>query len=184
MSIPLVQNNEKDSINTSIIAIKRQIERINMLLGLSNSEEIDTSKFATKEELQQAVTDLQPVDEVTADNMHSVTSNAVASAIQRIKSYFTTEQPTGGKWIDGKPIYRKVIEQNFGTGQTIITHNLGISRYIDVRVFVGSVQYVNSYLSSQYNISVFDLNVNTFAVTCNSWVGSGYIILEYTKTTD
>jgi hypothetical protein len=81
MSIPLVQNNEKDSINTSIIAIKRQIERINTLLGLSNSEEIDTSVFATKDELQQAVTDLQPVDEVTADNMHSVTSNAVAVAI-------------------------------------------------------------------------------------------------------
>ena len=80
MSIPLVQNNEKDSINTSIIAIKRNIERINMLLGLSNSEEIDTSKFATKEELQQAVTDLAPVDEVTVDNMHSVTSNAVATA--------------------------------------------------------------------------------------------------------
>ena len=81
MSIPLVQNNEKDSINTSIIAIKRNIERINMLLGLSNSEEIDTSKFATKEELQQAVTDLQPVDEVAVDNMHSVTSNAVSRAI-------------------------------------------------------------------------------------------------------
>jgi hypothetical protein len=81
MSIPLVQNNEKDSINTSIIAIKRQIERINTLLGLSNSEEIDTSVFATKDELQQAVTDLQPVDEVTADNMQSVTSNAVRNAI-------------------------------------------------------------------------------------------------------
>ena len=81
MSIPLVQNNEKDSINTSIIAIKRNIERINMLLGLSNSEEIDTSKFATKEELQQAVTDLQPVDEVALNNMQSVTSNAVAKAL-------------------------------------------------------------------------------------------------------
>ena len=83
MSIPLVQNNEKDSINTSIIAIKRNIERINMLLGLSNSEEIDTSKFATKEELQQAVTDLQPVNEVAVDNMHSVTSNAVANELKR-----------------------------------------------------------------------------------------------------
>jgi hypothetical protein len=77
MSIPLIQKPDKDDINTSIIAIKRNIERINMLLGLSNSEEIDTSKFATKEELQQAVTDLQPVDEVAIDNMHSVTSNAV-----------------------------------------------------------------------------------------------------------
>ena len=69
MSIPLVQNNDKDAINTSIIAIKRNIERINMLLGLSNSEEIDTSEFVKKSEI---------VDEVTVDNMHSVTSNAVA----------------------------------------------------------------------------------------------------------
>ena len=35
MSIPLVQEATKDAINTSIIAIKRNIERINMLLGLS-----------------------------------------------------------------------------------------------------------------------------------------------------
>ena len=87
MSIPLVQNNEKDSINTSIIAIKRQIERINALLGLSNSEEIDTSVFATKTELEDAVTqvetDLAPVDEVTVGNMQSVTSNAVAGALPK-----------------------------------------------------------------------------------------------------
>lgn len=88
MSIPLVQNNEKDSINTSIIAIKRNIERINMLLGLSNSEEIDTSKFATKDELQQAVTDLQPVNEVAVDNMQSVTSNAVYEVTKNIDSWY------------------------------------------------------------------------------------------------
>ena len=91
MSIPLVQNNEKDSINTSIIAIKRQIERINALLGLSNSEEIDTSVFATKTELEDAVTqvetDLAPVDEVTADNMQSVTSNAVYQQTQLIDEW-------------------------------------------------------------------------------------------------
>ena len=87
MSIPLIQKPEKDDINTSIIAIKRNIERINMLLGLSNSEEIDTSKFATKEELQQAVTDLQPVDEVAVDNMHSVTSNAVANYANKVIKY-------------------------------------------------------------------------------------------------
>jgi len=70
MSIPLVQKAEKDDINTSIIAIKRNIERINMLLGLSNSEEIDTSEFVKKSDI---------VDEVTLDNMQSVTSNAVAN---------------------------------------------------------------------------------------------------------
>ena len=91
MSIPLVQEATKDAINTSIIAIKRNIERINMLLGLSNSEEIDTSKFATKEELQQAVTDLQPVDEVALNNMHSVTSNAVYKKMNDITEITTEE---------------------------------------------------------------------------------------------
>lgn len=81
MSIPLVQENTKDAINTSIIAIKRNIERINNLLGLSGSEEIDTSIFATKEELETLETALQPVDEVTVGNMQSVTSNAVARAL-------------------------------------------------------------------------------------------------------
>ena len=86
MSIPLVQNNEKDSINTSIIAIKRNIERINMLLGLVDSGSPDLSGLATKQELEDAITqvetDLAPVDEVTSGNMQSVTSNAVAGALE------------------------------------------------------------------------------------------------------
>lgn len=77
MSIPLIQKPEKDDINTSIIAIKRNIERINMLLGLSNSEEIDTSEFVKKSEI---------TDEVTIGNMQSVTSNAVAEALQNVSS--------------------------------------------------------------------------------------------------
>ena len=87
MSIPLVQNNEKDSINTSIIAIKRNIERINMLLGLSNSEEIDTSEFVKKSDI---------VDEVTVGNMQSVTSNAVAkyTSSETIEVTYSGTNPT------------------------------------------------------------------------------------------
>ena len=91
MSIPLIQKPEKDDINTSIIAIKRNIERINMLLGLSNSEEIDTSEFVKKSDIVDVVeagnmnpvtsNAVVPVDEVTVGNMQSVTSNAVAKAI-------------------------------------------------------------------------------------------------------
>ena len=79
MSIPLAKDNSKDSINTSIIAIKRNIERINMLLGLSNSEEIDTSEFVKKSDI---------VDEVTVGNMHSVTSNAVAEKIKGLIKHY------------------------------------------------------------------------------------------------
>lgn len=87
MSIPLVQDSNKDSINTSIIAIKRNIERINMLLGLvdSGGSDPDLSGLATKQELQDAVNSLQPVDEVTLDNMQSVTSNAVAENFIHLK---------------------------------------------------------------------------------------------------
>lgn len=83
MSIPLINEVNKNDINTSIIAIKKDLERINTLLGLNNTEEIDTSIFATKEELEQAKTDLAPVDTVTSGNMHSVTSNAVYNALIR-----------------------------------------------------------------------------------------------------
>jgi hypothetical protein len=48
-----------------------------MLLGLVDNDSPDLSGFATKQELQDAVTELQPVDEVTVGNMQSVTSNAV-----------------------------------------------------------------------------------------------------------
>ena len=86
MSIPLVQEATKDAINTSIIAIKRNIERINMLLGLVDSGSPDLSGLATKQELEDAITqvetDLAPVDEVTSGNMQSVTSNAVAKATE------------------------------------------------------------------------------------------------------
>jgi hypothetical protein len=126
MSIPLVQNNEKDSINTSIIAIKRNIERINMLLGLVDNDSPDLSGFATKQELQDAVTELQPVDEVTVGNMQSVTSNAVAvdyNKVQKSLSYETTEIiETIGTYYQGKHIYKALFlsNNNWGGVQTAV----------------------------------------------------------------
>ena len=200
MSIPLVQNNEKDSINTSLIAIKRQIERINMLLGLSNSEEIDTSKFATKEELQQAVTDLQPVDEVTLDNMQSVTSNAVAVA----NSYSTSETFTGRYWIDGKKIYRRVWDttaptvgvQNQFFEKSISIDFPNIKDVISARGFIVSRNYANimplPYIANTndwgaiyFRPSPEKTMVIHLGIDAGGHTGQPMkIILEYTKATD
>ena len=190
MSIPLIQKPEKDDINTSIIAIKRNIERINMLLGLSNSEEIDTSKFATKEELQQAVTDLQPVDEVALNNMHSVSSNAVADSL----SYSTTEQLTGGVWIDGKPIYRKVLSIPNPTVNTAFNyvHNLSMDTLVK---YYGRCKVVgekmafptfDSGANSALHNSLYYIYENSFDIICGwgSMVTDLTIVVEYTKTTD
>lgn len=187
MSIPLVQNNEKDSINTSIIAIKRNIERINMLLGLSNSEEIDTSKFATKDELQQAVTDLQPVNEVTVDNMHSVTSNAVAEA----NSYVVGQEvKTGGMFFDGanwKDVYRKVIDCGALPNNTdkYIFH--GISNLDFVIKMSGMAKDGAINVPLPYtNAIIFRTGAQICirSSTDVSFYTSSYVILEYTKTTD
>ena len=70
MSIPLIQDNQKDSINASLIAIKREEERLQALIAEADE------KIAQLNELKVNKSDI--VDEVTLNNMQSVTSNAVA----------------------------------------------------------------------------------------------------------
>ena len=184
MSIPLIQKPEKDDINTSIIAIKRNIERINMLLGLSNSEEIDTSKFATKDELQQAVTDLQPVNEVAVDNMHSVTSNAVAEAL----SYYTTEHKTGEYWIDGKPTYTIVILNP--QLATYLLQNVSeiinciIKRRIETSQDTSFVYYDGNAPTNSIFVSLSGGGVRLYNISGGWDTVIDWVYLKYTKTTD
>jgi hypothetical protein len=51
--------------------------------------------------------------------------NTVVNTIQDAQSYSTTEQKTGGKWIDGKDIYRRVFYSatNWATGTVVGTIN-------------------------------------------------------------
>lgn len=150
MSIPLVQNNEKDSINTSIIAIKRNIERINMLLGLSNSEEIDTSEFVKKSDI---------VDEVTVGNMQSLTSNAVAKCL----SYSTTEQKTGFVDTDGKDIYKK----------TYIFKNQSVVG--STNVLLGQISGFDVFNLRKVETVVFGLHNNTNKVYLGNMYSDIYI---------
>ena len=174
MSIPLVQEATKDAINTSIIAIKRNIERINMLLGLVDSGSPDLSGLATKQELQDAVTELQPVDEVTVGNMHSVTSNAVAEC----GIYSTEEVYTGKIWYDGKKIYRKCY------------YNLSISitnpnTWYDVMTYPTFIDTITDYITiankrAFQNSLIHKLSNNLAILSSQSW-DLNALVLEYTK---
>ena len=195
MSIPLVQNNEKDSINTSIIAIKKNLERINSILGLVDSgSDIDTSEFVKKSDIVDVVqsgnmnpvtsnavatSNAMPVDTVTSGDMHSVTSNAVAEKM----SYSTTEQLTGGKWIDGKPIYRKVfnLSKTLNSVSTSLLQNMNIAQLLrnDLQIFDNNQMYFVT------NGILF--NANTKLISFNSSYSSLWVynyIIEYIKTTD
>lgn len=189
MSIPLIQKAEKDDINTSIIAIKRNIERINMLLGLVDNESPDLSGFATKQELQDAVTALSPVDEVTIGNMHSVTSNAVARAI----SYSAIEIFTGEYDCDGRKIYKVTLRGFISAG---IDTSLGIINNIrDIYLLNGIIRQnpsitANSYVSIPYFVTSTDyciayiLKINGNVLVRASTDGDIILNLKYTKTTD
>jgi hypothetical protein len=145
--IPLIQKADINSINTSIIAIKKQLKQLNEALGLVDVPSIDTSVFVKKSDVVDVVESgnmnpvtsnaVVPVDEVTSGNMHSVTSNAVANAI----CFSTSEIDTGLKWIDGKTIYKRVISEEIST----------YSDSSNRRIFTKSVDYIDSLISVSGN---------------------------------
>lgn len=130
-----------------------------------------------------------PVDTVQSGNMHAVTSNAVAESL----SYSTTEQKTGGTWIDGKPIYRKVLQETFISNGTIDISALNIGHLIDLKG-----ELTNSYNDQIFMNSTFADSNTVASVTYNTgrkeitmfstatWTENRpvIIIVEYTKTTD
>lgn len=68
--VPLINKNDINSINTSIIAIKKQLMQLNEAVGLIDTPDIniDLTPFVKKTDI---------VDTVQSDNMNPVTSNAV-----------------------------------------------------------------------------------------------------------
>jgi len=98
-------------------------------------------------------------------------------------SYSTTEKKIG-TWIDGKPIYRIVASinlQNY-TSWTNLVHISNLKRVINI---YGSLNNINipRYESSSY-FTQFLYENNYIKVMCNGNTGSGYLVIEYTKTTD
>ena len=122
-----------------------------------------------------------PVDVVEDGNMHAVTSNAVAKSL----SYSTNETLTGGTWIDGKPIYRKVINinpKNLCNWEYIPeTDNLSIEKIIKATA-MGTDGVFTDCVVSLYARRYPNGN---FGFLAYNWaLIATIIILEYTKTTD
>lgn len=146
--------------------------------------------IATKDEGNETST---PVDVVEDGNMHAVTSNAVADSL----SYSTDEILTGGKWIDGKPIYRKVIEHDVSVLTGIVTIDLsGSNIETPIRVVCGRAEVSDSSsgttIPAQYDATTF-IQLGAFRpdglqlyAGSTNWTTLTHITvcIEYTKTTD
>lgn len=106
---------------------------------------------------------------------------------------YSTEEKLIGEWIDGKPLYRKMIEVTTPTNATPKTYDvsdLNIETAADVRGIIGNGRPVNFTIifgdtGTVYFISCYYEN-NTIYLTSHSAYGglNGKVIIEYTKTTD
>ena len=117
-----------------------------------------------------------------------------------LNKYSTSEERTG-TWIDGKPIYRKVVVlTSFTAGETVINHNISnIDKVINVSGFAyrrgGDYEILPTIVppnvQSDFQISIYDINNTRFRLYLGRYTTTGntaltnlYIIFEYTKTTD
>ncbi len=126
------------------------------------------------------------VDEVALNNMHSVTSNAVANA----RSYFTSEVNTGKKWIDGKDIYRKVVEMPFTAGVMVTATISGVTLSDFQVIDMGhSFIYSSTYGTRQpwgatknAEVEIFYISEGTIIFKTTHPDGTFYAVVEYTKS--
>ena len=111
-------------------------------------------------------------------------------------NYSTTEQKTGGTWIDGKPIYRKVINglnapstTNWTTVVSTGLENVDtMVKLYGIMVTYDNYQIPLPWAEQGYTIVHRFYNTDkSIAIKLNSsgWYNRPYIlIVEYTKTTD
>lgn len=110
---------------------------------------------------------------------------------------YSTEEQVIGKWVDGKPLYRKVV--NFGGMQdgTIspgkeVAHNIAnISQIINVyggmsnnNYFFGLPYVAQSDAEHSVGLYATKTNIVTNTLVDYSNYTTCYITIEYTKTTD
>lgn len=119
----------------------------------------------------------------------STTQSYSCNYINNMNTYSTTEKKIG-TWIDGKPLYRKVID--FGAlpnaSEKSVAHNISnIDKFVKIEgVCRGpSFSFTLPHITDTYFISI---NVTKTEITIitdvdrSAW--NGIVFLEYTKTTD
>ena len=103
---------------------------------------------------------------------------------------YSTQEQRIGTWIDGKPIYRKVIDlgslpnnttKDVATG--LINNNIRLTKIYGI-AFTNDGNYQSSLgdMNSRFNLRPTNLIRITTTLDMSSY--TGYAVLEYTKTTD
>lgn len=110
-----------------------------------------------------------------------------------INETYSTEETRIGTWIDGKPLYRRIIipENITSSGMIATIPNVdtvfsltGTCYSSSSNTSVVNIPYLNSGTSQSGCIIYYDFNYEAVMVTINGTVTVLTVIFEYTKTTD
>ena len=124
-----------------------------------------------------------------AENQQENVLNDVKGYVNSTNSYSTDEIKTGGKWIDGRPIYRKTwVGKTKAEGWNTIAYlsDLNILKVTKAEQIYENSEYIQGgYFSSGTDRYRFLIQKSNMALIVDAFAGAEYvIILEYTKTTD
>lgn len=128
-------------------------------------------------------------------NLATENKTSIVNSINELKNaevYSTNEVKTNKVWIDGKPIYRKIITYNGNISSSYDTNIVNFERLISL--------YGTAKLENTFWVQISNNNITTNGVFCTLYLNStgttinvtksgnsfydGSIIIEYTKTTD
>lgn len=136
------------------------------------------------------------VANVTTTTTSSDTDTYSCNYINQNNTYSTSETLTGKTWIDGKPIYRKVVLINSISGTNV--NDIAVPTNIDTMLpNICGIVYDNSgngYFINYNNVYNTGQDIGAFYYKTHNCISikqyaefninNGYIIIEYTKTND
>mgnify|MGYP004511167017 FL=1 len=182
-NLPLITVGENDSILTKLEAYPYEFE-INNSLQLASIDGIKISTVPKNDE--------DTIVSMTKSELKSLIASEVNSQLSK-KSYsniYSSEEVVIGTWIDGRPIYRKVVS---GTtkSQTVAFSNPGVTSGDNLIDYYGVVKASdNNWGNINYNghINLFWSTPNSdlrWYITYNSFENRPFrLVVEYVKSTD
>lgn len=128
----------------------------------------------------------------TLSNLKTTAKTSTVTAINELvdgETYSTTEVKTNRTWIDGKPIYRLVVDYTIARSTNAwnavnTLNNIDKIFIKEVTAFVGNEYYLNVWQTYSFYYNKSDSKIYE-RHTSNYYEGNHmFIVFEYTKTTD
>lgn len=163
---------------TASCLLAESVQRIDSFIPSTTSE---TNKLVDESTLSANLGELSELKTTEKTNLVGAINE-----IRQSGDVYSTKEIIVGTWIDGKPIYRKVLSMNISvSSNSLVNTNIAIN---DIKTIVNAnaIGYDNSYPNSTVSgihYAGYDSNRKIMIIVHYSGRGNN-LILEYTKTTD